>query len=49
MDFISFRILEQLALALKIEFALKIFKPEGGRPLPDPPPRTSVGTTSELS
>ena len=38
---------EQLALALKTEFALKFFKPGGAAdpPLPDPPPRTPmIGT-----
>jgi len=29
--FLSFRNFEQLALALKTEFALKFFKPGGGR------------------
>ena len=33
MYFLSFRIFEQLAVALKTEFALKFFKP-GGRPTP---------------
>jgi len=32
MYFLSFRIFEQLALALKTEFALKFFKPGGGVP-----------------
>jgi len=35
--YLSFRIIEQLALALKIEFVLKIFKPGDGR-LPASPP-----------
>jgi len=35
--YLSFRIFEQLALALKTEFAMKLFKPWG---LPLPPPRT---------
>jgi len=34
--FLLSRIFEQLALALKTEFALKFFKP-GGRPLPPTP------------
>jgi len=34
--FVPFWIFEQLALALKTEFALKFFKPGGGRP-PRPP------------
>ena len=36
MYFLSFRIFEQLALALKTEFALKIFKPGGAAAPPDP-------------
>jgi len=40
--FLLFRIFQQLALALKTEFPLKIFKPGGsGRP-PDSPPRTHI-------
>ena len=35
--FLSFRIFEQLALALKTEVALKFFKTGGGRPSPLPP------------
>jgi len=36
MYFLSFRILEQLALALKTEFALKFFKPGRAADPPDP-------------
>ena len=39
--FLTFRIFEQLALALKTEFALKFFRTGGGRP-PRPPPRTPM-------
>jgi len=39
MYFLSFRIFEELALALKTEFALKFFK-RGGRP--PPPTRTPM-------
>jgi len=42
--FLSFRIFEQLALALKTEFALKFFKTVGsGRS--SPPPRTPMART----
>jgi len=42
--FLPFRIFEQLALALKTEFALKVFKTgRGGRP-PDSPLRTPMIT-----
>jgi len=44
--FLSFRNFEQLALALKTEFSLKIFK-TGGRLPPDPPPRTPMAKTYE--
>ena len=41
--FLSFRIFEQLALALKTEFALKFFNPGvGGLPPPDTPSRTPM-------
>jgi len=43
---VSFRIFEQLALALKTEFALKFSRQGGGRP-PDSPPRTSMLMTIE--
>ena len=45
--FLSFRIFEQVALALKTEFALKFFKPGGRPPPPNPPPRTPM--TSGIS
>jgi len=38
----TIRIFEQLALALKIEFALKFFKPGGAASPPDPLPRTPM-------
>jgi len=41
--FLSFRIFDQLALALKTEFALKIFKPGGMLP-PAPTPHTPMAT-----
>jgi len=40
--FLSFRIFEQLALALKTEFALKFFKTRRRPPYPEPPARTSM-------
>jgi len=42
MYFLLFKIFEQLALALKTEFALKIFKAGGAAASPDPPPRTPM-------
>jgi len=39
--FLSFRIFEQVVLALKTEFALNFSSRVGGRP-PDPPPRTPL-------
>jgi len=42
--FLSFKIFEQLALALKTEFALKFFKPGGAAAPLDPPPRTPMLT-----
>ena len=41
-----FRIFEQLAVALKTEFALKIFKPGVAAAPPDPPPRTPMHATT---
>jgi len=41
--FLLFRTFEQLALALKTEFALIFFKPGGGAA--DPPPRTPLVAT----
>jgi len=42
MYFLLFKIFEQLALALKTECVLKIFKPGGASASPDPPSRTPV-------
>jgi len=39
-----FRIFEELAVALKTEFALKFFNPGGAAALPAPPPRTPMTT-----
>ena len=47
MYLLSFRILEQLALGLKTEFALKFFKP-GGAGDPRPPPRTLMTTMTRI-
>jgi len=40
--FLSFRIFEQVALALKTKFALKFFKTGGAAAPHNPPPRTPM-------
>jgi len=46
--FLSFRIFEQLALALKTEFALKFFRTGGRPPPPNPSPRTPMRLPDEM-
>jgi len=45
---LSFRIFEQLALALKTEFSLKFFKPGEAAAPTDPPPRTPMSKCEYL-